>query len=360
MTTENYIKYLVGTACEYPQKNKRHLKNMFVDAKIATTGEQIFIAPDVDSFVDIANKELNDQVKSCLANSEDARLLFEKWEFEKDYKYSTLFECSDMDRLYEKARLCDKRDEKLNEASRSSNGFDNPLCWEIDNYIFFKFSIYFSAVDPLNGQELLLKYPILIVVHREEEIIEFRFDTLRHLFLSERQIQTFYCDLVDRLLTFSKQYLEVDLTPLNVEFLHKIHPGATLMSKYMMLPSGGNAHLDVGKNENYILPIIGELKEILDEHKIELDMQPSLKEALDQFMYENDEMSECPWIEIMWENEIKVRSIKVKFVFNYKNHPYCLLQHYFNSVLVGMERMNHVVRYIRQHKADAENATDTN
>lgn len=127
----------------------------------------------------------------------------------------------------------------------------------------------------------------------------------------------------------------------------------------MMLPSGGNAQLDVGKNENYILPIIGELREILDNHRNELDTVPSLKESLEQFMFENDELSECSWIEIMWENEIKVRNIRVKFIFNYKNHDYCLLQHYYSNVLVGMERMNHVVRYINEHQNDAHQESNT-
>lgn len=112
--------------------------------------------------------------------------------------------------------------------------------------------------------------------------------------------------------------------------------------------------LTARKNENYILPIIGELKEILNDHRNDLDKCPALKESLEQFMFENDELSECTWIEIMWENEIKVRSIRVKFIFNYKNRMYCLLQHYYSNVLVGMERMNHVVRYISKHKDDAQ------
>lgn len=194
----------------------------------------------------------------------------------------------------------------------------------------------------------------MVIFHCNEKIIEFRFDTLRRIFVPERQEQSFYSDLIDKLIQFWKTSFGTELEPLNLEFLQKHHPDATLMAKYMMLPSGGNAQLDVGKNENYILPIIGELKEILNDHRNDLDKCPALKESLEQFMFENDELSECTWIEIMWENEIKVRSIRVKFIFNYKNRMYCLLQHYYSNVLVGMERMNHVVRYISKHKDDAQ------
>ena len=120
------------------------------------------------------------------------------------------------------------------------------------------------------------------------------------------------------------------------------------------MPSEDKTHSLRLVSQNYILPIIGELKEILNDHRNDLDKCPALKESLEQFMFENDELSECTWIEIMWENEIKVRSIRVKFIFNYKNRMYCLLQHYYSNVLVGMERMNHVVRYISKHKDDAQ------
>ena len=56
---------------------------------------------------------------------------------------------------------------------------------------------------------------------------------------------------------------------------------------------------------------------ILDK-QAELEKVPSVREALEQFMYEMEEMSDYPWIEILWENEeIKTRSNHVKFIFNY-------------------------------------------
>ena len=63
-----------------------------------------------------------------------------------------------------------------------------------------------------------------------------------------------------------------------------------------------------------------------------------------------DEMSDYPWIELLWEDEIKTRSIHAKFVFNYMGNNYCLIQHYYSSTLIGMERMNHVIKYIVDHK----------
>ena len=349
MTNENYISYLVGTANGYPSKTQRYLKMLFSTAGIAVPDDQISIPFDVDTTVNIKDKELSEQIAMCLEQSASARRIFEKWEFEKDYKYSVLFTTPNFDDLQSKTESLDQYNENDSEESRSQNGFSSPLCLKSDNLIFLKFSLYYSAVETTTGNESLVKYPILVIFHCNEKIIEFRFDTLRRIFVPERQEQSFYSDLIDKLIQFWKTSFGTELEPLNLEFLQKHHPDATLMAKYMMLPSGGNAQLDVGKNENYILPIIGELKEILNDHRNDLDKCPALKESLEQFMFENDELSECTWIEIMWENEIKVRSIRVKFIFNYKNRMYCLLQHYYSNVLVGMERMNHVVRYISKH-----------
>lgn len=354
MTNENYISYLVGTANGYPSKTQRYLKMLFSTAGIAVPDDQISIPFDVDTTVNIKDKELSEQIAMCLEQSASARRIFEKWEFEKDYKYSVLFTTPNFDDLQSKTESLDQYNENDSEESRSQNGFSSPLCLKSDNLIFLKFSLYYSAVETTTGNESLVKYPILVIFHCNEKIIEFRFDTLRRIFVPERQEQSFYSDLIDKLIQFWKTSFGTELEPLNLEFLQKHHPDATLMAKYMMLPSGGNAQLDVGKNENYILPIIGELKEILNDHRNDLDKCPALKESLEQFMFENDELSECTWIEIMWENEIKVRSIRVKFIFNYKNRMYCLLQHYYSNVLVGMERMNHGVRYISKHKDDAQ------
>lgn len=59
-----------------------------------------------------------------------------------------------------------------------------------------------------------------------------------------------------------------------------------------------------------------------------------------------------PWIELLWENEIKTRSNRVKFVFNYMNKSYCLIQYYYSNVLIGMERMNYDIEYIVNHRND--------
>lgn len=72
------------------------------------------------------------------------------------------------------------------------------------------------------------------------------------------------------------------------------------------------------------MPVIGELKALLADYQGELEKVPTIKEALEQFLYEMEEMSDYPWIELLWENEIKIRSNRVKFILDYMGQDYTL------------------------------------
>jgi len=350
MTFENYVLHLLGTIENYPSKIQKHLLKLFVDEGIAQAQQQMSLGSE--NSIDVTDLELAGQVKKCIKNSTKAIKLFEKWEFEKDYKYSTLLEADNFDETIKKAESISMSDEDTFENTIITESLTAPTRYEYNDLLILKFSLKYSAIHNLSGEEILIKYPVLVVLHKSENLIEFRFDALKRVFLSEKREQTVYLDLIRELEMYCETQLECKIKPLDLDFLisqTKKQSDARLMAEYKKLPSGGNAQLEVGKNEEYVLPIIGELKEILKKHVVELEKTPVLKEALDQFIFENDELSDYSWIEVLWENEIKTRNVNVKFIFNYKNSEYCLLQHYYN-VLIGMERMNNVVKFISDHK----------
>lgn len=360
MEHNNYIEFLQGTIEGYPTKVKKHLNKIFFNSGIAQDTPQTTIDNVIEPSINVQDLELTEKLFACIKQHEKAIILFEEWEYDKDYKYSTLFTSATFDQLVEKVKSNGEYKLSVNEKSESSRmfqGLQSPLVQTHQELMILKFNLKFAAVDPLTTKELLLKYPVLAVFHTEEKLIEFRFDGLKRVYMPEKREQTFYSDLIKDILTYFSTKLDCQLHPLELDFLiteakKTTQTAVRLMAQYMKLPSGGNAQLEVGNNLNYILPIIGELKELIDNNLLELEKTPSFKNALDQFIFENEELSDYSWVEIMWENEIKTRSIRVKFIFNYRNYPYCLLQHYYNNVLIGMERMNHVTRYISNHRGD--------
>lgn len=346
MNINDYKKYTISTIASYPLKYRHYLRSLFLETGIAQEGGQISLTSpesiDISGFADI-----NEQLKTCIEADDNSLALFERWEYTKDYKYSALFSIDDF------SHLCCEVEESIPEFhndklplfdSLSSPSYLKPD----DSIILIKFNLKFEAIHPQTSEELLIRYPVVVALHQKEQILEIRFDSLKRVFME--RTESFYADLVQSTIEFFDVTFKIKMIPVDMEFLVKSAQSETsevrLIAQTMKMANGSYAQLEVGKNEEYILPFIGELKNLLSEYNLEFDKVPDLKEAFEQFIFEKETTSDYPWIELLWENEIKTRSIHVKFTFNYYQKGYCLLQHYFNNILIGMERMNHVVEFI--------------
>lgn len=356
MQINNYQLYLEKTAEASSDKVKKSLVKKFLEVGIATKDEKVSgqLCLDHVESLDISGKTLTDQLIYCIRHSEKARFLFEQWEFKKDYKYSVIFTCDDFPALLQKIVRIDPLD-GVYENEYTSDSFTAPVAFHMNDYSFLKFNLTFAAIHPQSQEEFLLKYPFVVVFHKEGELIEFRFDVVKRLYISGKKETTVYSDMILAVKQYLAVHYECSLNSLNMDFMvnvSKNDSNVKLIAQYMKLPRGGNAQLEVGNNQEYILPFIGELKTLLADHQADLEKVSNLREALEQFMYEMEEMSDYPWIELLWENEIKTRCIRVKFVFNYMSNDYCFIQHYYSNFLIGMERMNYVIKYIIDHRND--------
>ena len=353
MKLENYNIYLGKTADSYSNKVKKYLVKKFLDKGIVSKKGDISGQLDIDGSecIDIANYKLVDQIRLCL-RKEEGKKLFENWEFEKDYKYSVLFEADDFESLWNNFGEITPLEELENNFIAET--LSEPVAYQTDNYRYLKFNLKFAATNTYSDDEYLLKYPFIIVLHKNEKVVEFRFDVIKKIYLPERGGDKIYKDLIEKAEIYLKENYSCNLKAVDLDFLININQkdeSVKLIAQSMKTPNGGNAQLNVGNNQEYVIPVIGELKALLADHQGELEKSPELKEALEQFLYEMEDMSDYPWIELLWENEIKTRSNQVKFIFNYMGQDYCLLQYYYSN-LIGMERMNDVVKYIMCHRKD--------
>ena len=193
-------------------------------------------------------------------------------------------------------------------------------------------------------------------MQKEKHIVELRFDSIKRLFVEEKNNQTIYINIISQVLSYFNINYSVELTPLELNFMKTLaddeeNKNIKLISQYMNMKNGGKAELNVGNNEEYVLPLIGELKSIMNDLKEDLDNNLRIKDALEQFIYEKEETTDYPWIEVLFLDEegIKTRNNHVKFTFNYMNQNYCLITYYYNSTLIEMERMNNVTRFIGEN-----------
>ncbi len=354
MKKDTYINYIEYTLSTYNKASKRQLIKLYKDAKLVKKKDDRPTLFD-DDLVGIDYSNLDNTIIECIKKHDKAIEIYEKFQFTKSYKYAVLFKCSDFDKLVLKI-------DKILEYeydNTSVNLFDelqHPTKIIDNSDIILLFNKKFEAVHPQTGEELLLHYPLLAVVHKESKLIEFRFDAIKQLFTAGDRDQTIYIKLIDELINYFKIVLDSDLLAVDLDFMIEItknesNENIKLLSQYMFLKDGGKAQLTVGNNEEYVLPIIGELKNIINELKEELDKNVKIKDALEQFIYEKEETTDYPWIEVLFLDEegIKTRNNHVKFTFNYMNREYCLITYYYNDTLIEMERMNNVTRFIGEN-----------
>ena len=352
MKKETYINYIKYTLSTYNMVNKRQLVKLYKDAELVKKKDEYPTLFNED-LVDIDYSNLDNTIIDCIKKHNKAIEIYEKFQFTKSYKYAVLFECSDFDKLvskigeihdyeYEDANI--KLFDNLQQPSKMINKSD----------VILLFNKKFEAVHPQTGEELLLHYPLLAVVHKDSKLVEFRFDAIKRLFTEGNRDQTLYIRLIGELIDYFKTTFDSDLIAIDLDFMIEItknKPNIKLLSQYMFLKDGGKAQLTVGNNEEYVLPIIGELKNIINELKEELDKNVKIKDALEQFIYEKEETTDYPWIEVLFLDEegIKTRNNHVKFTFNYMNSNCCLITYYYNDTLNEMERMNNVTRFIGEN-----------
>ena len=172
----------------------------------------------------------------------------------------------------------------------------------------------------------------------------------------QNEERDFYHKKIAEVRTGIETQLGVNLEPVDLYTLTNFiseqkEDGVKVSSQKMELASGGNATLDSGvDSEEIILPILGELIKIIDDNAnlfSDNDTSLKIKDLLEEFISETIETSELPWMSLRWPNQVKAKSIQVKFIFNhYSSYDYTMMQFYNNSR--GMEGMGYVADYLIQ------------
>lgn len=123
-------------------------------------------------------------------------------------------------------------------------------------------------------------------------------------------------------------------------------------SQAMSMSSGAKAELYVSENGDPILPLLGELKELMKVNEELFEQSPEIKNLLDKFIADTEDTSDLPWISLKWKADAKNEGMLVKFKHNYENKGYTLLN--FFGRQTNMEKMNNVTKYIIENKAELD------
>lgn len=360
MIFEEYRDLLIQTTNEiYPKYIQNHILKGLEKEEIVKDDGNLSL---FDDSVDLSELPEEEKLAASIQESIEVTKFIEEWEFNKHYKYSVIFdyEIADDKSLNELIP-----EDEIQNFTTSNDSFDQlvatkrnafgemefaeevkPTKYETEEFIFLKFNIKYQFNNVQEERVTKLKYPILVVFFKGLNILEIRFDKIKN---SYKDKDTLYVDNISMIHDWLKNKMELNIRNINLEpKIESICKDKTnhvvVHSQCMSLRSGGKATLEVGGNTDNLLPILGELKELMKRNKILFEESEEIKDLLEDFISDTEDTADLPWIALRWTNKVKAKEIIVKFQHRYMGANYSLLQYFGSQTQV--ERMNYVTKYL--------------
>lgn len=283
---------------------------------------------------------------------------YEAWEFSKLFKYSVplFFETPEgmsikelfvQNNIQQFNRLNYQPERILNTSLKDST----PLFWENDGEIFLKFVLQKDYLIPETFERIDYRYPIVVYFNTENSILEIRYDAMKYG--STGIITTDgYEQLVTDCITWLRKKLRIDAytcdhTDIISVINDKQNEEVKIYKQLMELSTGGSAELTASESADYVLPFIGEIRELIEENEEIFNQAEDIRNLLVQYLADKEATASYPYIYVKWVNPVESQSYIVKVTFDYLSRKYTLLQHITGSCKdLGMGRMNNAIKYL--------------
>lgn len=340
---ERYNKLLLNTIMEdYNNITRSKLIKKLLNSEIASKKKK---EADAVYIVSLAQKEKFEQ---CLERTHNTKKEIELLEINKGYKYSIPYKIHNVD-------LEKVSDFAINVDNYDWNDFkvediDKPVYIEDDNICAIKFHKEIDCIDSETGNKVNIRYPLLLVVHKDINILEYRFDRIIH-----KNDDVFYSRTIEGISNFTSK-MKLDITPYELgpslgEIVKNYSAEAKEEVCSMGFPGEKGAIVKYGKNGT--MPLIGDLEELVQNN--EEVFSGKVKELLDGFIFEKKVLSSKHYREIKWLNNPyngKTKDenklfLKTKIIFNYKGKKQDLIDFHYSN-LNDMERMRNVIKFINK------------
>ena len=133
-----------------------------------------------------------------------------------------------------------------------------------------------------------------------------------------------------------------------IKIINDIQNTEVRMYKQMMeMKAGGSAELTASENGDYMLPFLGEIRELIDENEELFAEADEIRQLLLQYLNEKEATASYPYIYVKWVKPVETKSYIVKITFDYFIGKITLLQHITGKCNdLGMGRMNDAIEYL--------------
>lgn len=296
----------------------------------------------------------------------------------KSMKYSALFELVEdrtIDELIDFISESNTLDESVIDMSNPNREIKAIKLNE--NTIKFTFLLQGIRISSRTPISCKTTYSVIVkfwsFTDIERKFIEISTDNVATYFRYEQQ--NFFENIINIVSDFLEIVKLLPLEPLDLfETLESIKEKEKMghlknlpkaSAQKMLLSSGSQAILDSNDAESIILPILGELKQLIELNVLLFSKNndtKEIRELLEGFISDTELQSDLPWITFTWDNKIKSKKIQVKFILS--EYPYTMLSYYGHSKQRG--GMNDVVESLLKEYsecrdgAEKENSEESN
>lgn len=355
MDENTYLGFYVNTVDEFCAQMKRQVSIILEKKHLITFDEQMSM-DDAKECICFERKDYK-HILSVTASNSNFLKFYDEFDFLKMYKYSVPF-------FYD-GEIDDKIIELLkNDTELQEHGsYDEskeyviasnykeviPVYYKIDdNRRAIKF-VFQKSYFKENGEPVDYRYVVVVYFDDANKILEIRYDSLKYGHTTDSK--TIYMNNIDNTIEWIKNKLDIQLFRCDSKnFLDVIKKdednGVKIFKQMMDMGSSGAAELTASQDEDFILPFIGEIQEIINENEELFNQNKEIKDLLLEYLKEKEATASYPYVYLLWKRAVVSKSFIVKITFSYFDNMYIQLQHITGTCTdFRMERMNDAIQY---------------
>ena len=210
-----------------------------------------------------------------------------------------------------------------------------------------KFVLQKFYLIPETFERIDYRYPIVVYFNSDNSVLEIRYDESKGVMSPDG-----YEQLVTDCINWLRRNLKIELYTCEHEDIIRVindkqNEEVKIYKQMMELSTGGSAELTASESTDYVLPFIGEIRELIEENEEIFSQSEDVRNLLMQYLADKEATTSYPYIYIKWVNPVESQSYIVKVTFDYLSRKYTLLQHLTGSCKdLGMERMNNAIKYL--------------
>lgn len=282
---------------------------------------------------------ISDKIKS---DPENVKKAFIEVLFEQLYKYSAIFKINNSN--YEEYI------DSLKESNHNNENTEFVYNEDRQSIVIMEEKIGHKLVDESLNEVKRINASLITIINSDYGVyLVISTESIPQYYRRNESTQ-YYLNKIDEIRDFIENTLFLSLSA--VDFNYTIEQirntdnenEIIISAQSMNINSGAKATLDSSSSQDIILPILGEIKILLEENAELFKQCNEGYDLLKNYIEELEQESDLPWVTLRFNNKIQV-----KFLFEIAtNKDYTLLNYYsdYNSSKKGREAMNDVTNKI--------------